>query len=157
MRIGEVRVAAAHDDVDAAVDHLGGQTPVVVAVRVVGDEACRGGVIERHRRHEADLLADGLGLLAHGQQPVALAGSVQDRNSGAARRGAPASRGYTFLHHAVDSYSRLAYSEQLPDERKETAAAFWKRARAFFADAGVENAKGPDRRSLDDPGLAARP
>src|SRR5690606_31021289 len=46
--------------------------------------------------------------------------------------------GYAYLHHAVDSYSRLAYSEQLPDERKETAAAFWKRARAFFADAGFE-------------------
>ncbi len=46
--------------------------------------------------------------------------------------------GYAFLHHAVDSYSRLAYSEQLTDERKETAAGFWERARAFFADAGFE-------------------
>ena len=45
--------------------------------------------------------------------------------------------GYAFLHHAVDDCSRLAYSEQLPDERKETAAAFWKRAKAFFADAGI--------------------
>ena len=70
-------------------------------------------------------------------------GSKQDRASGAAtdraaRRGAPASRGYVFLHHAVDDHSRLAYSEQLPDERKETAAAFWERARGFFADAGIE-------------------
>lgn len=31
----------------------------------------------------------------------------------------------------------MAYSEQLPDERKETAAAFWGRARAFFAEAGI--------------------
>jgi hypothetical protein len=31
--------------------------------------------------------------------------------------GAPASRGYVFLHHAVDDHSRLAYSEQLLDER----------------------------------------
>lgn len=81
-------------------------------------------------------IPDGGGWRAHGR------GSAQDRSSGvartrAARRGAPASRGYTFLHHAVDSYSRLAYSEQLSDERKETAAAFWKRARAFFADAGI--------------------
>lgn len=51
--------------------------------------------------------------------------------------GASASRGYVFLHHAVDDHSRLAYSEQLLDERKETAAAFWERARAFFADAGI--------------------
>ncbi len=48
-----------------------------------------------------------------------------------------ASRGYVYLHHAVDDHSRLAYSEQLPDERKETAAAFWSRAKAFFADAGI--------------------
>ena len=55
----------------------------------------------------------------------------------AARAGAPSSRGYVFLHHAVDDHSRLAYSEQLLDERKETAAAFWERAREFFADAGI--------------------
>jgi hypothetical protein len=53
----------------------------------------------------------------------------------AKRAGAPSSRGYVFLHHAVDDHSRLAYSEQLSDERKETAAAFWARARDFFAHA----------------------
>ncbi|MCW2809983.1 MAG: family transposase, partial [Friedmanniella sp.] len=41
--------------------------------------------------------------------------------------------GYTFIHNAVDDCSRLAYSEILPDERKETAAGFWERAHAFFA------------------------
>ncbi|PXA80191.1 IS481 family transposase [Auritidibacter ignavus] len=46
-------------------------------------------------------------------------------------------RGYAFLHHAVDDHSRLAYSEILSDERKETAAGFWQRAQAFFADAGI--------------------
>jgi len=45
--------------------------------------------------------------------------------------------GYEFLHHAVDDHSRLAYSEQLADERKDTAAGFWERARAFFANAGI--------------------
>ena len=30
------------------------------------------------------------------------------------------------------------YSEQLADERKETAARFWERARAFFSEAGFE-------------------
>jgi transposase InsO family protein len=69
-------------------------------------------------------------------------GSDQDRSSGAAsdraaRRGAAPSRGYVYLHHAVDDHSRLAYSEQLLDERKETAAGFWKRARVFFAEAGI--------------------
>lgn len=40
--------------------------------------------------------------------------------------------GYAYLHHAVDDHSRLAYSEILGDERKETAAGFWNRANAFF-------------------------
>lgn len=46
-------------------------------------------------------------------------------------------RGYAYLHHAVDSYSRVAYSEILGDERKDTAAGFWLRANAFFASIGV--------------------
>jgi transposase len=51
--------------------------------------------------------------------------------------GASPSRGYVFLHHAVDGHPRLAYSEILADERKETAAAFWKRARAIFTAHGI--------------------
>jgi transposase InsO family protein len=46
-------------------------------------------------------------------------------------------RGYAFLHQALDDHSRVVYSEILGDERKETAAAFWGRARAFFASLGV--------------------
>jgi transposase InsO family protein len=69
-------------------------------------------------------------------------GSAQDQRAGAsrdrtARTGASPSRGYLYLHHAVDDHSRLAYSEILGDERKETAAAFWKRAQAFFAAHGI--------------------
>ncbi|MEU1465890.1 IS481 family transposase, partial [Streptomyces sp. NPDC005727] len=45
--------------------------------------------------------------------------------------------GYSFVHSAVDDYSRLAYSEVLTDERKETAAGFWQRANAFFAAHGI--------------------
>ncbi|WP_413455854.1 IS481 family transposase [Glutamicibacter sp. FR1] len=78
----------------------------------------------------------GGGWRAHGR------GSAQDRQAGAARdraarQGAKGSRGYLFLHHAVDDHSRLAYSEILNDEKKETAAGFWQRARGFFAAAGI--------------------
>lgn len=81
-------------------------------------------------------IPDGGGWRVHGR------GSAQDRRASvardrAARKGANPSRGYVFLHHAVDDCTRLAYSEALPDERKETAAAFWQRARVFFADAGI--------------------
>lgn len=76
------------------------------------------------------------GWRAHGR------GSMQDRHAGvardkAARAGAAGSRGYRYLHHAVDDHSRIAYSEILDDERKETAAGFWTRANAFFAGLGV--------------------
>ena len=46
-------------------------------------------------------------------------------------------KSYRYLHHAVDDYSRVVYSEILDDERKETAAGFWTRARGFFTSLGV--------------------
>jgi transposase InsO family protein len=46
-------------------------------------------------------------------------------------------RGYAFIHHAVDDHTRLAYSEILGDERKETAAAFWNRANRYFTGHGI--------------------
>jgi transposase InsO family protein len=46
--------------------------------------------------------------------------------------------GYGFIHSAVDDHSRLAYSEILGDERKETAAGFWQRAWNWFSEQGME-------------------
>ena len=46
------------------------------------------------------------------------------------RRGQKRGRGWDFLHICVDDASRLAYSEILPDERKESAVAFLERALA---------------------------
>jgi transposase InsO family protein len=45
--------------------------------------------------------------------------------------------GYEYVHVAVDDYSRLAYAEVLEDEKAATAAAFLRRARAFFARYGI--------------------
>ena len=45
--------------------------------------------------------------------------------------------GWDFLHVCVDDASRLAYTEILPDERKESAVAFLERALAWFAGLGV--------------------
>ena len=45
--------------------------------------------------------------------------------------------GYAYIHSAVDSFSRLAYSEVLQDETGRTAAAFWRRAQAFFEAHGI--------------------
>ncbi len=46
--------------------------------------------------------------------------------------------GCVFLHTAVDGYSRLAYTEALPDEKASTAIGFVFRARAFFAAHGID-------------------
>lgn len=45
--------------------------------------------------------------------------------------------GYHYLHTALDDYSRVVYSELLADERKGTAAAFWRRAYTWFAERGI--------------------
>ena len=45
--------------------------------------------------------------------------------------------GYHYLHKVVDDHSRLAYTEILSDERKDTAADFWERARAYFESCGI--------------------
>jgi transposase InsO family protein len=45
--------------------------------------------------------------------------------------------GYHYLHTALDDHSRLAYSELLADERKDTAAAFWRRAQDWFSATGI--------------------
>lgn len=49
--------------------------------------------------------------------------------------------GYWYIHNAVDDHSRLAYSELLTDERKDTAAGFWSRAQAYFASRGITVAR----------------
>jgi transposase InsO family protein len=45
--------------------------------------------------------------------------------------------GHEVVHVAVDDHSRLAYAEVWPDETAASAAAFLRRALAFYADYGV--------------------
>ena len=59
--------------------------------------------------------------------------------------------GWSYLHTALDDHSRLTYTEILPDETQQTAAAFWTRAQAFFTAAGI-----PVRRVLTDNGSCYR-
>lgn len=59
--------------------------------------------------------------------------------------------GWQFVHVMVDDCTRLAYVEILPDEQGPTAAAFWNRARAYFAGVGF-----PVSRVLTDNGACYR-
>lgn len=75
-------------------------------------------------------IPDGGGWRAHGR------GSEQARAAQRAKIGG-AKGGYVYLHSAVDGFSRLAYTEPLPDEKAATTVAFVSRARAFFAARGI--------------------
>jgi transposase InsO family protein len=92
-------------------------------------------------------IPDGGGWRIHGR-------AIGKRNSLAtttARSNGGPVIGYHYLHTALDDHSRLAYTELLTDELGATAAAFWSRARAWFASCGV-----PAERVLTDNGACYR-
>jgi transposase InsO family protein len=70
-----------------------------------------------------------------------------DRSGQSSKRGT----GWEYVHVAVDDASRLAYTELLPDERKESAIGFTARAIAWFARHGA-----PVERVMTDNGSAYR-
>jgi transposase InsO family protein len=71
----------------------------------------------------------GVGHRISGQRQSQGKTRINGRRSGVA--------GWEYVHVAVDDYSRLAYAEVLLDERASTAAAFLRRAVAFFARYGI--------------------
>jgi len=79
-------------------------------------------------------IPDGGGWWAHGRGSEKAKAAARTKTTGA-RTGAKA--GYVYLHSAVDGYSRLAYTEHLPDETAATTIGFFHRARAFFTAHGI--------------------
>ena len=75
-------------------------------------------------------IPDGGGWRIHGR------GSTQHQATERAKN-AGARAGYVYLHTAIDDHSRLAYTEELLDEKGATAAAFWARAVKFFRRHGI--------------------
>ena len=59
------------------------------------------------------------------------------------RTGKSSSRGagWEFVHVCIDDASRIAFSQVLPDEKKESAVAFLKAAVAYYASLGVTVAR----------------
>ena len=77
-------------------------------------------------------IPDGGGWRIHGRN------SQQKRAVDRAKT-AGARAGYTYLHSAIDGFSRLAYTEPLADEKGQTAAAFLARAKVWFASHGISH------------------
>ena len=97
------------------------------ALRRSGPRRCQEAGQDPRRRRLAD--ARPLGRQTQSGKPTKAAGQTSKHRNPV--------RGYHFLHTAIDAHSRLAYSELLADERKETAAAFWLRANAWFTECGI--------------------
>jgi transposase InsO family protein len=76
------------------------------------------------------VIPDGGGWRVHGRGTEQAKQSIRGRKRGGRAR-------YTYLHTAIDGFSRLAYTEALPDEQARTAIGFTHRARAFFARHGI--------------------
>ncbi len=98
-------------------------------------------------------IPDGGGWRIHGR------GSDRHRVGETARHAAARVRkkhggriGYLYLHTAIDDHSRLAYTEELLDEKGATAAGFWARAVKFFRRHGIRKIK----RVLTDNGACYR-
>src|SRR5215203_715666 len=75
-------------------------------------------------------IPDGGGWRTHG-------GGSDHHRAGNRAKVAGARAVYVYLHSAIDGFSRLAYTEHLPDETANTAVGFWARARAWFAAHGI--------------------
>jgi len=100
-----------------------------------------GRVIRRYERDRPGELVHvdikKLGRIPDGGGWKALGRPEGSKNQNGRRGDQPRRVGYGYIHSAVDDHSRLAYSEILGDERKDTAAGFWLRAQAWFAGLGI--------------------
>ncbi|MBS7548315.1 IS481 family transposase [Dietzia massiliensis] len=110
-------------------------------VRLAFTDPATGAPVRAHTRRPRRYEHEAPGDLVHvdikklGRMPDGGGHKVHGRAKG--KRDRKRGMGYWYIHNAVDDHSRLAYTELLEDERKETAAGFCKRAHAYFADAGI--------------------
>lgn len=100
----------------------GGMRPHGPATRVRYERGEPGDLVHVDVKKVARI-PDGGGWRAHGR--------------GGDRHGGHSGAGVECLHVAIDDRSRVAYAEELDDERGGTCAAFVLRAHAFFASLGI--------------------
>ncbi|GAA1086834.1 IS481-like element ISMsm9 family transposase [Nocardiopsis metallicus] len=102
-------------------------------VRLAHTDRATGRVVRRFERSRPGELVH-VDIKKLGNIPVGGGHRALGRPQGRKRR---SKAGYAYIHNAVDDHSRLAYSELLADEKKETATGFWKRAHAYFSSVGI--------------------
>ena len=90
-----------------------------------------GRVIRRYERAGAGELVH-LDVKKVGKVPPGGGWRVHGRGSPKTKRRRRKRRGYTYLHVAIDDYSRVAYVEPLDNETADTLVGFWRRAQDWF-------------------------
>ena len=90
-----------------------------------------GRVIRRYERSAPGELVH-LDVKKVGQIPPGGGWRVHGRGSTQAKRSKRRPVGYTYIHVAIDDYSRVAYVEAHDDETAATLVRFWRRAQDWF-------------------------
>jgi transposase InsO family protein len=108
-----------------ALDPMTGEIIRASKTTAVRYERSRPGELAHMDVKKLGRIPDGGGWRAHG------------RGTGSILRDRSTVVGFDYVHSLVDDYSRLAYSEVLPDEKGPTCAAFLERALAYFAAHGI--------------------
>jgi transposase InsO family protein len=108
-------------------DPLTGQVIRASKTTAVRYERSRPGELVHMDVKKIGRIPDGGGWRAHGRQMGSTSAQKKARI------------GFDYVHSMVDDHSRLAYSEVLDDETAATCAAFFTRAVAAFATAGIDH------------------
>ncbi|MFJ3337290.1 IS481 family transposase [Streptomyces sp. NPDC086766] len=132
-RIGPVRLAA-RCDIAASTAHRiltrHSLPPLAACDRATGEP------VRRYERSRPGELVH-IDVKKLGRIPDGGGHKILGRAAGRANQDRRNGTGYAYLHTALDDHSRLAYTEDLPDEKAATCATFLRRATAWFAQQGV--------------------
>ncbi|CAL9323413.1 IS481 family transposase IS1649 (plasmid) [Streptomyces sp. SudanB66_2053] len=132
-RIGPVRLAA-RTGIAASTAHrilVRHHMPVLAAC-----DRATGEPIRRYERSRPGELVH-IDVKKLGRIPDGGGHKVLGRPAGRANQDRRNGTGYAYLHTALDDHTRLAYTEDLPDEKAATCAGFLRRATAWFAARGI--------------------
>jgi transposase InsO family protein len=131
-----------------------------------GNDRATGQPVRRYERSRPGELVH-IAVKKLGRIPDGGGHKVLGRAAGRANQDRRGGTGHACLHTAPDDHSRLAHTEDPPDETAATCAAFLRRATAWFAAQGVtiervltDNAwactKNTRRETCNDPGINPR-
>ena len=113
----------------AALDPITGQVIRASKLTAVRYERSRPGELAHMDVKKLARIPPGGGWRGRGRARAAITPRTRTR---------PSKSGFDYVHSLVDDYTRLTYSEVLPDEQGATCAGFLTRAAGYFAAHGID-------------------